>query len=192
LGNRAGTAVFPNLTYLAIRLEPAILPQDYGWLMPTLRRLRLLHITQSSLQVEQDQEAEIEMCLPSSIALQPWIDISSPASYSKRMLENSPELESITVALASTAGQSQESFDWIQLAPPCPVAWEIHRLLLLAVRKPHGACAMSALTIDLVANILNFMGTPSWQRSFFKLLPDQMAQLGLPEDFENEALVGLL
>jgi len=190
LGNRSGTAVFPNLRHLTIRLDPPILPQDYGWLTPALRTLRLLHVTQSIL--EDNQGADIEANMPSTAALQHWIDTSSLVSYSKRMLENSPELESITVALASTAGASQESLDWIRLIPPSPLSWDIQRLLLIVVHKPDGSCAMSVLTTNLVRNIMNFLGSSSWQRVIFKLQPDRIARLGLPKDFDNQAMVSLL
>jgi len=189
LGNRAGTAVFPSLSYLAIRLEPAILPRDYGWVMPALRRMRLLHIAQCVAQ--EDQGVDPEVCLPSRAALLHSLDTAAPTSHSRRVLETSPELESIIVALASTAVKSQESLDWIHLAPPRPVLWGVQRLLLLAVYKPHGLCPMSALTMNLVNNILNFLGSASWQRSILKLPAAQMAQLGLPEDFENRATCGL-
>merc|ERR1719443_2121063 len=155
--------------------------------MPALRRLRLLHITRSMPQEEQE---EVEACAPSPTALQHWLDVANPFSYSRRMLENSPELESITVALASTAWPSQESLDWIYLTPPCPVPWEVERLLLMAMHKPHGSCPMSILTPNLADNILNFLGSMSWQRSIRELPPAETARFGLSQDFSKCALEG--
>lgn len=191
LGNRAGTAVFPRLTRLSIRLDPSIVPQDYGWIMPALQRLRLLHVMHSFPQ-EDLPGAQSETCLPDRAALECWLDTTVPSSYSRRVLEASPELQSITVAVATTAGESQDSLDWIHLAPPQPVSWDVQRLLFLVVSKPHFSCAMSVLTMNLVSNIIKFLGTASWRRSIFKLPSEQLAQLGLPEDFESRALEGLL
>lgn len=188
LGNRCGTAVFPNLADLAIRLEPSILPREYGWVMPGLRRLRLLHITQS---IPQEESGEaVEAYLPNPAALQHWLDTTSPSSYSRRVLESSPCLESITIALASTAGRDQESSDWIRLVPPLPVPSAIQRLLLVAVCKPQGSCAMSVLTVNLISNIINFLGSGSWQQYEIKLPASRIDKLGLPEDFGKQALEG--
>lgn len=107
-------------------------------------------------------------------------------------MESSPELESITIALASTAGRDQETLDWIRLIPPLPVPWKTQRLLLLAVCKPQGSCAMSLLTVNLIITITNFLGSASWQQNVLTLPASRVSKLGLPEDFDGQVLEGVL
>lgn len=185
LGNRSATAVFPSLTDLVIRLDPLILPQDYGWVTPALRRLRLLHIMQSA---GQDDETEFDMGpqMPSQEALS-RLSPEDSAQYLQRILEASPELESVTIALASTAAPSQEWLDWLYIAPPRPVPWGIQRLLFIAVQKPHGECSLSVLPPNLVASILRFLGSMTWKRHVIKPSAMQLAEVGLAQDLEQWA-----
>jgi hypothetical protein len=183
LGDRCGTAVFTRLTDLSIRLDPPILPKDYGWVTPALRRLRVIHTTKT---MPEDDDESVEGCLPDRSALNQWLNMEAGASYCQCVLEASPNLESITISLASVAGASPEMLDWIHLLPPRPVPWQVQRLLYLAVHKPHSSCAMSLLTGNLLISILNFLGSSRWRQHVEKLSPSHLAKLGLPQDFDRD------
>merc|ERR1712039_1130895 len=112
-GDRGGQATFPQVTDLAIRLEPVLLPTEYGWITPGLLRLRLLCVI-STYAVPQGQYVASRCRMPSRAALRRWLDKGLP----RKMLSTCPELESITIALCSTETIRRKQTDWIVILPP--------------------------------------------------------------------------
>lgn len=157
--DRGGKEVFPQLTDMTIRLEPTLLPEDYGWITPNLQRLRLLAVTSARCQ-------ELKVRIQS---LRKWLK-TGDGTFSEELLKACPNLESITVAFASIAEEDRREIDWIQLLPPQIVPWSVHRLILLAVLKPQHeltsegsmASPMSILNIQLANAVLGFLGRPAW------------------------------
>mmetsp|Transcript_54947 Transcript_54947/g.170517 ORF Transcript_54947/g.170517 Transcript_54947/m.170517 type:complete len:330 (+) Transcript_54947:62-1051(+) len=171
-GDRGTSKVFPQLTDLTIRLYPVLLPGQYGWITPSLRRLRLLCVSVAKDRARDGRGHSLrDVNLPELSSLQEWLGpelswvccAKSPEGGRRstrlyaantsakmrqpllgRLFQDCPELESVTIALCSTEDTSMTEVDWIKLLPPGPVPWSLQRLLLLPLFKPQDAHAQRA------------------------------------------------
>lgn len=161
VGDRGGKVEFPHLTDMTIRLSPSLFPESHGWIMPNLRRLRLIAGSARLIDDASDRE------LPRIQCLRRWLK-TGVGTYPEQLLAACPHLECITVAFAGTVEAERREIDWVQLLPPQSVPWSTHRLLLLAVLKPHHACEasmaspLSSIDIQLARTVLSFLGRPTW------------------------------
>jgi len=195
-GDRGFKMEFPKLTDMSIRLSPALLPEEYGWITPELRRLRLLCVI-PALQRSRDDSGRgsPDFRLPGFKSVNKWLSVNTQNALSCALFTACPKLESITLVLCSTADSTCSQTDWIELLPPKPLPWNIQRLLLLPVLKPveHIKDAGDARTCDrsplssLVPNITQmifaFLGRPRWQYKDHAVPMSTMGELGLPDGF---------
>lgn len=231
-GDRCGRAVFPRLTDLAIRLEPALLPVEFGWSTPELQHLRLLCVISASDRSRDERGAgKGDFRLPHCDVLREWLGVEETRSATDAMLmvgrrgaaghlrdmllDSCPKLESITIAVCSTACSAdrketdRSQADWIVLLPPKPLPWSIHRLLLLPVVKPVVTSdtaivkkfpeiqavyrsPLSNLTDNLIKLIVTFLGRPRWEHQDKHIPPAMAERLGLPDSFCRTRCADLL
>jgi len=166
-GDRGGEVLFPMLTDMTIRLWPVLLPTRCGWLMPGLRRLRLLVDTNGPRSIDKDALRG---------ALDDWLGLRmrGGSTLPELLSKACPELESITVTLGSTLDKTQQQTDWFVLQPPKLVQWEVHRLLLLPILGRGAASGLESsplgcLTLPLLELVLSFLGRRHWEYQTHKL-----------------------
>mmetsp|Transcript_80030 Transcript_80030/g.138912 ORF Transcript_80030/g.138912 Transcript_80030/m.138912 type:complete len:324 (+) Transcript_80030:83-1054(+) len=224
-GDRSGRAVFSRLTDLAIRLEPALLPIEFGWTTPELQRLRLLCVISASDRSRDERGAgRGDFRLPHCGVLREWLGVEdnncadavlmvgrrgAVGHLRDMILDSCPKLESITIAVCSTACLADQKeadrseTDWIVLLPPKPLPWSVHRLLLLPVVKPVVMLSkiaaadaspesratyrspLSTLTVNLIKHIITFLGRPHWEHQDRHIPASVAKRLGLPESFRT-------
>jgi len=207
-GDRGGEQVFPQLTDLAIRLEPVLLPREYGWITPGLRHLRLLCMTHGLQRSRDEYGGKPDFRLPNRRCIQAWLGQERQElerqSLPQELLASCPNLESITIALAAAEDEDYTGTDWFLLLPAKPVPWSVHRLLLLAVLKPSDSWAtvaqsggpsgadgtpagfsLSNLNVAHIDCILTFLGRPRWMIQDLELPAAARERLGLSEAFCN-------
>jgi len=189
--DRQGKETFPSLTDLTIRLVPCLIPQDYGWITPGLRRLRLVVPTQGATGSLREEEI-IRSRLRLQESLCKWLK-RGPDTYPEILLNDCPHLESIQVVFASTSKEDRTEIEWISLLPPKRIPWNIHRLMLLAVLKPEGSGSPSiaCLDIHLVDAILAFLGRPAWILQEKQMSQTDAEELGLPPDLMRMTRIDL-
>lgn len=173
-GDRGGKQLFRALQSLQIRLAPPILPSQYGWTAPYLQELTLLvncddvkwHVDADDFVAhthgaDVDGDHQAITCWQSAM----WLDATQ---YPTQLHRDCPGLKHITFALMHLPAAEGYVLPWVRLHPPCPVAWNIHRLLLLPILKPDPtatktSCPFSALNYDIVTVILHFVGRRGWE-----------------------------
>jgi len=188
-GDRSLELEFGKLRDLSIRLSPALLPQEYGWITPELRHLRLLSVI-TALQCSRDggNRGTSDSRLPDCHSLRRWLSVSTKDDLPCALLAACPKLESITIALCSTADTQCTQTDWIELLPPKPLPWSTQKLLLLPLLKPasqnKGAVSpLSSLCLNIVKIIFAFLGRPRWQYRDHEVPVSIVEGLGLPPAF---------
>lgn len=194
-GDRGLKMEFPELVDLAIRLSPPLAPESYGWITPKLRRLRLLcPITALQRSRDGGNRGTPDWKLPDSSALRHWLDVNKPNALPRVCLRSCPSLESITIALCSTAELDCAEVDWIEMLPPKHLPWSIYRLLLLAVMKPaqqHDAVVkaqaspLSFLSTGLMNTVIAFLHRPSWEYREKTLPTPFIEKFSLPDEMCN-------
>lgn len=188
VGDRGGKMEFPKLTDMTIRLTPSLLPESYGWITPNLRRLRLIAVLVRQ-QIDVYSRTGVDCELPRIQCLRRWLKTGA-GTFPEQLLAACPHLECITVAFAATAEAKRREIDWLQLLPPQGVPWSAHRLLLLAILKPHHASTdeasmaspLSCLDIQLASNVLSFLGRPTWVLKHRTIAPFEAEQLKIPPE----------
>jgi len=178
-GDRDGEVLFPQLTDMTIRLDPVVLPSDYGWIMPRLQRFRLLVVANHQLSTERAQRA-----------LGDWLGVRQRrgSTVPNHLLKACPELESITITLGSTMDDTQQQTDWLVLLPPKLLQWEIHRLLLLPLlgqSAPSDAesSPLGLLTLPLLDQVISFLGRRRWECHTETISSDVVEQYHLSPEF---------
>jgi len=74
LGNRGGKQTFPRLLELSIRLEPVLLPRQFGWITPALRQLHLLCVTDAQDRRRNEHGHSLrDVRAPQVRSLQEWL-----------------------------------------------------------------------------------------------------------------------
>lgn len=200
VGDRGGKVLFPQLTDMTIRLSPSLLPDSHGWIMPNLRRLRLIAVISASFrQRDIYGRTEVDRELPSIQCLRKWLKTGARA-FPEQLLEACPHLECITVAFASTAEADRQEIDWVDLLPSQSVPWSVCRLLLLAVLKPHHvsmseasvASPLSSLDIQLASTVLSFLGRPTWFLKQRTIEPSDAERLQIPSEVYKADMTDIL
>lgn len=186
-GDRNGKLEFPELTDLSIRVSPPLLPEHYGWITPELKRLRLLSVI-SAIDRSRDRNgySMVDCEPPGMHGLDRWLSVDKEHSLPRALHAACPKLESITVALCSTADKSCKETDWMELLPPMPLPWNVRRLLLLPLFKPtekDDLSPLSCLRPEIVKVIFTFLGRSRWQYRDHKVPPSVAEELGLPLAF---------
>lgn len=204
-GDRGGRETFPKLINLTIRLEPALLPKDYGWITPELTHLRLLCVTAAVNRSRDNRGASIQDTrVPCRNSVRTWIGAGNSPKWSESVVKGFPEqmrsccpkLESIVIAFCSTQDEAREETDWITLHPPRPLSWDIRRLLVLPVVKPVHidqevagdtwatirSSPLSGLTMPLLHTILSFLESPQWTHRRHEISTFVAERHGLPDE----------
>lgn len=188
-GDRSFKMCFPELTDLTIRLEPMLLPIEYGWITPELKHLRLLCV------VSRNDQPQQPVSLPRQQSLLKW---THEDRNRQAVLRDCPKLESIKIAVCSTKDNDCMPTDWIELMPPGkgPVSWSVHRLLILPIRKPVAdddvgnpkqfISPLSSLSVHIIQLISSFLSRAEWARRVHQLPESDIERLGLPQGFPND------
>lgn len=190
-GDRELQIEFPVLTNLTIRLDPVLLPLSYGWITPELQHFRLLCVIESLERSRGEGNHGVrDWKLPSRDKLQRWLRTGGPEDLPCALLATCPKLQSITVALCSTADTECEQTVWKELLPPILVPWAIKRLLLLPLLKPveqdQGdaragyVSILSNLSRDIIKIIIGFLCRPAWEHKDHDIPRSIVEKFGLP------------
>lgn len=210
-GDRGGTAIFPVLTDLTIRLEPSVFPSRYGWITPALRRLRLVAVTRARGTWTHGGWGRLpagEAHLPSREGLQRWVDPRHDG-WPERLLAACPLLESITIALGATehgdaedgadpdpafhGSDGRRCVDWVVLTPPPLSSRAALRAFALAMRRRGPECQPSEGHVDVVPLVIvrSFLGrSGSWSSRTIAIPEAAQAVLCVTKEFCEAGLAG--